>query len=106
MPEGTGTYGSKRGRPPMKKKTAPLKKKPMKKKEEMGKKKKSSPFDNIKKGALSKQLGIPEKEDIPKALLRKIKAMKVGESMDYKGKKIKITDRLKKRVPFALNFAK
>ena len=106
MPEGTGTYGSKRGRPPMKKKTAPIKKKPMKKKEEMGKKKKSSPFDNIKKGALSKQLGIPEKEDIPKALLRKLKAMKVGESMDYKGKKIKITDTLKKRVQFALNFAK
>lgn len=106
MPEGPGTYGSKRGRPPMKKKTAPLKKKPMKKKEEMGKKKKSSPFDNIKKGALSKQLGIPEKEDIPKALLRKLKAMKVGESMDYKGKKIKITETLKKRVQFALNFAK
>ena len=108
MPEGPGTYGSKKGRPPMKKKTAPLRKKPMKKKEEMGnkKKKKDSPFDNIKKGALSKQLGIPEKEDIPKALLRKLKAMKVGETMDYKGKKIKITETLKKRVQFALNFAK
>ena len=32
--------------------------------------------------------------------------MKLGETMDYKGKKIKITETLKKRVQFALNFAK
>jgi hypothetical protein len=32
MPQGTGTYGSKRGRPPMKKDKKPMEKKPMKKK--------------------------------------------------------------------------
>ena len=56
----------------------------------------------IKKGALSKQLGIPIEKDIPKNLLRKLKKMKIGESTDYKGKNIKITRLLKQRVNLAM----
>jgi len=56
----------------------------------------------IKKGALSKQLGIPIEKDIPKSLLRKLKKMKVGEETEYKGKKIKITRLLKQRVSLAM----
>ncbi len=56
----------------------------------------------IKKGALSKQLGIPVEKDIPKSLLRKLKKMKIGESTDYKGKNIKITRLLKQRVNLAM----
>ncbi len=56
----------------------------------------------IKKGALSKQLGIPIEKDIPKSLLRKLKKMKVGEATEYKGKNIKITRLLKQRVSLAM----
>ena len=97
MPEGKGTYGSKRGRPPMNTKDKVSKAKP---------KKKDSPFDNLKKGALSKTLGIPEEKNIPKSLLQKIKKAEVGTTMEYKGKKIKVTKLLQKRVNFAINFAK
>jgi len=56
----------------------------------------------IKKGALSKQLGIPIEKDIPKSLLRKLDKMNVGESMDYKGKNIKVSKLLKQRVSLAI----
>lgn len=86
MPQGTGTYGSKRGRPP-------------------AKPKKEEPFD-LKEGALSKQLGIPEKDKIPKMLLRKIDKAKVGDMVKLpSGKEIKVTPLLHKRVRFVLNIA-
>ena len=47
-------------------------------------------------------LGIPIEKDIPKALLRKLDKMKVGESMEYKGKNIKVTKLLKQRVSLAI----
>ncbi len=102
MPEGKGTYASKRGRPPTKvsKPSKPsTKPKP-------NTNNKDSPFDNLKKGALSKTLGIPEEKNIPKSLLQKIKKAVVGTTMEYKGKKIKVTKLLQKRVNFAINFAK
>lgn len=98
MPEGKGTYASKRGRPPTKV-SKPSKPKP-------NTNNKDSPFDNLKKGALSKTLGIPEEKNIPKSLLQKIKKAEVGTTMEYKGKKIKVTKLLQKRVNFAINFAK
>ena len=58
-------------------------------------------FD-IKKGALSRQLGILEKDDIPRSLLVKLKNMKVGEATTYKNKNIKITTLLKRRVNLAI----
>ena len=56
----------------------------------------------IKKGALSKQLGIPIEKDIPKSLLWKLDKMKIGESTEYKGKSIKISRLLKQRVSLAI----
>lgn len=92
MPQGTGTYGSKRGRPSKKPKTPDL-----------GQKRK--PFD-LKEGALSKQLGIPIEKNIPKTLLRKIDKGKVGDMVKLpSGKEIKITPLLHKRVRFVLNIA-
>ncbi len=59
-----------------------------------------------RKGALSRQLGIPEKDNIPIALLRAIKHADIGETVDnptVKGKKwIKITRLLKHRGNLAL----
>ena len=56
----------------------------------------------IKKGALSRQLGIPIEKDIPKALLWKLDKMKIGEETEYKGKKLRITRLLKQRVSLAI----
>jgi len=95
MPEGKGTYGKQRGRP-----SKPAKKKPP------SKKKKDDPFANLKEGALSRSLGIPIEKDIPKSLLKRLKEAKLNSVQEYKGKKIKITALLKKRVNWALNFAK
>jgi len=63
-----------------------------------------------KPGALSKQLGIPEEEDIPVSLLKKIKNAEIGEVITNptkKGKKkIKVTRKLKKRAVLALTLKK
>lgn len=62
---------------------------------------------NLKKGALSAQLGIPEKENIPYALLDKIIMAKPGQtihnptSMGYKN--IKVTRLMERRAIFARN---
>lgn len=62
---------------------------------------------NIKKGALSRQLEIPERDNIPLILLRKIKVTPIGRTImnpTSKGKRrIRVTALLKKRVVFALN---
>jgi len=64
----------------------------------------------IKKGALSRQLGIPERENIPNKLLYKIKKTPVGKTIrnpTKKGKRrIKITKKLKKRAVLALTLKK
>jgi len=66
---------------------------------------KPKPFD-LKEGALSKQLGIAEKDKIPKMLLRKIDKAKVGDMVKLpSGKEIKVTPLLHKRVRFVLNIA-
>lgn len=60
----------------------------------------------IKKGALSKELGIPEAKNIPKALLNKIKSAKIGTTIKNptkSGKRnIKVTGTTKKRATLAL----
>lgn len=66
---------------------------------------KQKPFD-LKEGALSKQLGIPEKDKIPKMLLKKIDKAKVGDMVKLpSGKEIKVTPLLHKRVRFVLNIS-
>lgn len=61
-----------------------------------------------KKGALSKQLGIPESDNIPFSLLLLIKQSPIGtviHNPTQKGKKrIKVTRLLKRRVNLALIF--
>jgi hypothetical protein len=60
----------------------------------------------LKKGALSRQLGIPEKDNIPITLLEKIKWAKIGtvvKNPTKSGKEeIKVTNKLKKRAVLAL----
>jgi hypothetical protein len=60
----------------------------------------------IKKGALSQQLGIPEKENIPITLLEKIKKTEIGKIIKNPTKsgkqEIKVTKKLKKRAVLAL----
>lgn len=62
---------------------------------------------HLKKGALSRQLGIPERENIPVKLLLKIKSTPLGRTVlnpTKKGKRrITVTRLLKDRVDFALN---
>lgn len=59
-----------------------------------------------RRGALSRQLEIPEKDNIPFTLLRKIKESDIGETIHnptIKGKKwIKVTRLLKRRSGLAL----
>ena len=59
-----------------------------------------------KKGGLSRQLGIPEKDNIPVTLLRKVKTAPIGSTVSNPTKtgrrKIKVTKKLKKRATLAL----
>ena len=70
------------------------------------KKRKKLWIPKLKKGALSRQLSISEKEDIPIGLLKAIKETDVGEMMENPmktGKRhYKITPLLKKRASLAL----
>mgnify|MGYP000047013403 CR=1 FL=1 len=60
----------------------------------------------MKRGALSRQLNIPVEKNIPKTLLRKIKATKIGSTIRNPTKtgkaRIKVTKKLKKRATLAL----
>ena len=67
-----------------------------------GKKKKVT----FKTGALHRALGVPEDEDLPKGIMTKIKNSKVGDMVTVKGKKIKVTERLKKQAVLGLNLSK
>jgi len=59
-----------------------------------------------KEGALSRQLGIPVRDNIPKTLLEKIAKTPIGKTIrnpTKKGKRrIKVTRKLKKRAVLAL----
>jgi len=64
----------------------------------------------IKKGALSKQLGIPEEKNIPMTLLNKIIKAKAGQTIKNPtriGKKrIKVTRKLERRAILARTLKK
>jgi IS4 transposase len=65
---------------------------------------------NLKKGALSRQLGVPEKENLPVTYLRKIHNAPTGavvKNPTYHGvPQIRATPLVKRRVNFALNVRK
>tara|TARA_R100001369_G_C3232530_1_gene152401 strand:- start:40 stop:432 length:393 start_codon:yes stop_codon:yes gene_type:complete len=127
MPEGTGTYGKQRGRPS---KAAKAEKSPKAKpvgthkmpdgtvmsgkthskdskpKPKMGKVTIQGKDIPIKTGALSKMLRIPEEENIPMTLLRRLNKMEIGEEFEQKGKSMKMTGLLKKRVSLAITLKK
>jgi hypothetical protein len=62
------------------------------------------------KGALSRQLGIPEEKNIPSTLLARIKNAEIGETVrnpTATGKKrVKVTNLLKKRAVLASTLKK
>ncbi len=64
----------------------------------------------LKKGALSRQLGIPEKKNIPVSLLNKIVGAKAGQTImnpTKQGKRrIKVTRLLERRAIFARTLKK
>lgn len=64
----------------------------------------------LKKGALSRQLGIPEKKNIPKSLLNKIVKAKAGQTITNPTKtgkrRIKVTRLLERRAIFARTLKK
>tara|TARA_R100000655_G_C2907308_1_gene179913 strand:+ start:368 stop:664 length:297 start_codon:yes stop_codon:yes gene_type:complete len=88
MPQGKGTYGTKRGRP--KTKTDKAKTSTV----ELGGKK-----IPIKKDALRNQLKVPEGKKIPMSFLNKIIKAKTGDMVmnPFTKKEIKVTDLLTKR---------
>ena len=65
---------------------------------------------DIKKGALHKQLGIPEDQKIPMGLINKILAASPGDIIEYtvngKKKRIKVTTKLIRRANLAKTFKK
>ena len=69
-------------------------------------KKKELWIPKLKKGALRKQLSIPEKEDIPLGLLKKIKETSTGTIITNptkRGKRhYKVTKLMKKRASLAI----
>jgi len=60
----------------------------------------------INKGALHRQLGIPEEKNIPMTLLNKLKKMEIGEEFEQNGKKMKMTRGLKRRVVLGITLKK
>ena len=58
---------------------------------------------HLKKGTLSRQLGIPEDENIPNLLLEEIKYSKIGTYITFRYKHIKVTRLLKQRAQLAIN---
>lgn len=60
----------------------------------------------IKKGALKKQLGVPESYTFTRSELMKLKKHEVGSMFTFKGKKKKMTELLKRRITLGLNLMK
>lgn len=60
----------------------------------------------IKKGALKRQLGVPDSYTFTKSELNKMKKVEVGNSFSFHGKSKKMTPLLKKRVTLALTLMK
>ena len=57
----------------------------------------------FKKGALHRQLKVPEDELIGNPILRRIKKGEIGSSIKVRGKTFKITKLMQKRANFGLN---
>jgi hypothetical protein len=60
----------------------------------------------IKKGALSKQIGVPIEKNIPMKVLNKITSTEVGRTVTVPKGKVKVTLLLKRRAVMAKNLKK
>jgi len=60
--------------------------------------------ENLKKGALRRQLGIHEGRKIPMGLLDKIASTEIGRTVHYNGKSFTVTNLLKKRAVLARTY--
>ena len=56
----------------------------------------------IKKGALKRQLGVPQSYTFKRSELNKMKKVEVGDTFEFNGKTRKMTGLLKRRVSLAL----
>ena len=108
MPEGTGTYGKQRGRPSKAAKAAksPKAAKAATPTQKMGKVTIQGKDIPIKTGALSKMLRIPEEDNIPMTLLNRLNKMEIGEEFEQKGRSMKMSALMKKRVSLAITLKK
>ena len=66
----------------------------------------SSAFEHVKKGALHRQLGVPEDQPIPggKAKMKELCHASVGDMFYIENHGVKVTEKMKKRGCFAANF--
>jgi len=62
-----------------------------------------SVFDNIKKGALHRQLGIPEHERIPEPTMKSLCHGSIGDHVIANGHSVTITKKIKQRACFGEN---
>ena len=113
MPEGTGTYGKQRGRPSKAAKETKVEKEtkvPKVPKAAKVAKETNVPIQGkdipIKTGALSKMLRIPEEDNIPMTLLNRLNKMEIGEEFEQKGRSMKMSPLMKKRVSLAITLKK
>jgi len=63
-------------------------------------------FDKIKKGALRRQLKVPDNYTFTRAALTRINATDIGQKFKFKGNEFKMTPLLKKRITFAISLMK
>ena len=108
MPRGTGTYGSQVGRP---KKMPRREANPPKNSRTKPRAKKTSeeglPLDTMKEGSLKKQLKVKDTDPSLKiSELRRLQKLENGESGDFRGRSVKMTPLMKKRVNLGITLMK
>ncbi len=93
MPQGKGTYGSKRGRPPARA--------AKQSQEEARSGSGSIPFKDLKSGALRRQLKVGQGKGLTKTEMGRVTKIADGERFTFRNKEIKMTPLLKKRAVLA-----
>mgnify|MGYP003134251886 CR=1 FL=1 len=103
MPQGTGTYGSRRGRPPANSADKPSAKKPQKAKPKMAEAKLGGETIKFRRGGLHRSLKVPDEYTFKMAELRKLQKIDTGKEFKFKGKDIKMTPLVKKQLTLGIN---
>tara|TARA_R100000700_G_C3169573_1_gene144300 strand:+ start:1794 stop:2132 length:339 start_codon:yes stop_codon:yes gene_type:complete len=106
MPQGKGTYGSKRGRPPADSADKPVSSKknsPPKRKPKMAEAKLGGETIKFRRGGLHRSLKVPDDYTFKIAELRKLQKIETGKDFKFKGKEIKMTPLVKKQLTLGIN---